>query len=113
MKAVAWKPGAKQTGGNNASIKLFNGVPEPSEANLGDFWHTHTSGMNEAIVDGETQYYNSAPGPSPNDKQIAGYYPNSTAIQIDVFGKTVVNFINREGIILSMKYNDFLKIGKK
>ena len=112
---TSWMPGAKKTGTNNASITPFNGVTQPSENSLLDYWHVHTEGtVNSTNAEGEDVETHAAPLPSPSDKAYHRTLSNGengpTAIQIDTYGKTQVNFYNGAGVILSMSYSNFLKL---
>ncbi|MFA7688450.1 MAG: hypothetical protein WCY25_11350 [Moheibacter sp.] len=116
--AVAWKPGAKKTGTNKASITPFNGVTKPNANELADYWHTHTSGEISGIdpTTGEPTVTSAAPGPSGESGDIgyqkklenAGY--NATAIQVDTRGSKTVNFYTGSGNVTSIKYNAFKKL---
>ena len=110
-----WTSGAKKTGTNNASIPAFNGVTKPSTTALLDYWHVHTEGtVTTTNTAGDEIETHAARLPSPGDKNYHGDASNgvsgATAIQVDTYGKTQVNFYNGTGVILSMSYSDFLKL---
>ncbi len=117
VTATAWTPGIKKTGTNNASIPAFNGVAKPDAAALADYWHVHTEGtVYSTDADGNFLETHAAPLPSPGDKKYhenpANGVSRATAIQVDTYGKTQVNFYNGVGVILSMSYGNFLKMKK-
>ena len=112
---VAWTPGVKKTGTDNASIKPFNGVTKPSASELGDYWHVHTSGtIKSTDKAGNPIEAHAGPKPSPGDikyqagLESAGY--NATAIQVDTYGTDKVNFYNGTGVITTMSYKNFKKL---
>jgi hypothetical protein len=112
---TAWKPGQKKTGTNNASIAPFNGVEKPSQGQLLDYWHVHTEGtVTSTGPNGEELETHAALLPSPADKTYQGDASNgvsgATAIQVDTYSKTQVNFYNGKAVILTMPYKDFLKL---
>lgn len=117
VTTVAWKPGAKKTGTNNASIAPFNGVSKPSTSELADYWHVHTSGEIKGKPDPTTGEYvvtSAKRGTSSGDVryqkflETRGY--NATAIQVDTRGINRVNFYNSSGVITSIKYKVFKKL---
>ena len=115
-KIVAWTHGAKKTGTNNAAISPFSGVTKPSQSELADYWHVHTSGKIE-LPDpetGEPIVLSAKPGTSPGDvsyqkgMEKAGY--TATAIQVDAKSPKRVNFYTGSGTVTSMKYKAFKKL---
>jgi RHS repeat-associated protein len=123
---VLWEPGPKKGVTNNASINIFNGISPinyPSSTELADYWHVHTSKTQEVLnSDGTTTTYrgsmtpSGSPGSPGGDIGAAqnlesnGY--NATAIQVGTSQGTEVNFYNSGGVITTMKYKHFKKLGE-
>lgn len=123
VTAVAWDPGVKKTGTNNASITPFKGVSKSNSSELADYWHVHTSGEIKGTDPTTGQPTVAAAGPGPSgmsgdigyQKGLEGSGYNATAIQVDTRGTDRVNFYTgsstRKGKnYVSIKYKAFKKL---
>jgi hypothetical protein len=100
-------------GNTNASVTPFDGTVDPGDGLL-DNWHAHTSKASYIDTDdgAEIAIY-PVYGPSkPADTDFArGMTARGvTTLQVDTKGKGRVNFIGGQGIIVSMKTTNFLKL---
>ncbi len=123
---VLWEPGPKKGVTNNASITLFNGISPrdyPTSNELGDYWHVHTSKTQEVQnSDGTSTTHRGSMNPSGSPGNPGGDIGaaqnferngyNSTAIQVGTSQGTEVNFYNSTGVITTMKYKHFKKLGE-
>lgn len=115
----SWGPGPTLSGTETGSVQAFNGVQNFSSINeLKDYWHIiHTS--KDVVItneDGTQNNVHPVPGPSPGDKRYqqgletwAGF--KGIGIQVDTYGSKKVNFYNSKGVVATMKYDDFVKLG--
>jgi RHS repeat-associated protein len=111
VTVTPWTPGPEKTGTNNGSITPFNGVKAPNGLTSMDYWHVHTEGtFSTTNAAGDTYDTHAELGPSEADKQSVSGNGNSTAIQVDTYGSTKVNFYDRGGTILQMSLSNFLKM---
>jgi hypothetical protein len=111
---------------NNASISIFNGIsPEnqPSPAEVADYWHVHTSKTQEVQnSDGTAKTFRGSMTPSGSAGRTGGDIGaaqnlesngySATAIQVGTSAGTKVNFYNSGGVITTMKYKHFKKLGE-
>jgi RHS repeat-associated protein len=123
---VFWEPGPKKGVTNNASISIFNGIsPEnqPSPAEVADYWHVHTSKTQEVQnSDGTAKTFRGSMTPSGSAGRTGGDIGaaqnlesngySATAIQVGTSAGTKVNFYNSGGVITTMKYKHFKKLGE-
>jgi RHS repeat-associated protein len=126
VEAVAWAPGPKiNPDGTGGTIQMFNGVDTPAPYESLDSWHVHTSVTQEVPDEdgggGSTNRGSMTPSGDPTGTHGGGDYGvarsmqkegyQNTTIQVGTSKGITVNFYNGSGIVGSMSYKAFLKMG--